>query len=63
MAKTLTVGELVKRLKDVDPKLEVWVEDQSNPEGYSPADGAAIGSDTAPAKGEPSVFLIVHVKR
>jgi hypothetical protein len=63
MAKTLTVGDLVKRLGSIAPELEVWVEDRSNPEGFSPAVGISFGRDSAPAKGEPSVFVVIHIKR
>ena len=62
-AKTMTVSDLVKELVGFDPRLEVWVEDPSNQEGFSPVVDVAIGSDEAPAKGDPSTFLVIHIKR
>jgi hypothetical protein len=57
MRSAMTVKELIRDLADLDPNLEVWVEDQGANDGFSPLNHLDEVSDSDPAPGEPKLCL------
>jgi len=56
----VTVGQLIERLRQFPPDLEVWTTDRCGSDGFVRLNGGVVlGADPEPASGDPVSFVVL----